>query len=104
MPGYELNINDFDSTTTNLKNVNTAIVLLILETCGVCINYMKELDKRNIQYKYLKCNNANMQIISRIAKQLNITNLSVPLVLKYKNNAIYQKYSNKIDDINNLII
>jgi hypothetical protein len=99
MNKIEINLNDFNTIGTNLISNESCIVIVILDTCITCSNYMAALDAQNINYKYIVCNSTNMPIITRIAKQLQLTTLAVPIVLRYKNGIYNSKLSNKIADI-----
>ena len=102
MTAIEITAADFEQIGIQLKDGANCILLLTLENCNNCNRYMAELDKKNITYRFIKCNSSNMSIISKIAKQLNITSLSVPLVLKMRNGSISQICSNKIENISQL--
>ncbi len=95
----EITITDFETYGTGLKSIENCIVVLMLPSCETCKAYMAKLDEVGIAYKYLRCITFNMELVTRIAKQLGITQLSVPIVLKYKNRRLVARCSNKIADI-----
>ena len=98
----EITFSDFQSDSTNLKNNNTCIIVMMLSNCPTCKKYMAALDNNNISYYYLQCNQSNMDIVTRIAKKIGLSNLAVPVVLKYINGVYNNKCSNKIEDIHNI--
>lgn len=101
MAKSEITIANF-SDNTNLKNDESCIIVMILDNCSKCKNYMAALDSNNINYYFLKCNKNNMDVIIRISAKLGLKSLAVPVVLKYKNGVLINKCSNNINDINDV--
>lgn len=102
MTGQEINNDAFDENMM-LKSKESCILILTLSTCITCNNYKRELDNKNIDYKFMTCTGNNMNIISKIAYQFHLQSLSVPIVLKYRDGKLDKLCSNKIRDINMLI-
>lgn len=98
----EVYTQDFDMSQSDvgLKDKKETVVVIISSGCASSSAYINELNKKNKTYVFMKCENpANKPFLLKLKKQLGLTTIQVPMVLKFKNGFLVNRLSNKLTDI-----
>lgn len=98
----ELYAKDFNLARPDVEMLDKSETLLILTNtgCSSCELYINELNKKNKPYKTIRCSEPqNKPFLLKLVKQLGLTSIQTPTVLKFKNGFLVNKLSNKISDI-----